>query len=115
MEDVEFNESRPPNDIDVVTCFHLPPGHNQMTFAGQYGRLFNKKLMKRAFKVDSYYIPLGGPTSALSIKGTNYWYSMWSHTRVQTWKGFVEVDLDRDLDEDAVRLLEQLDGGGAVA
>lgn len=115
MEDVEFNESRSPNDVDVVTCFHLPHGYDQFTFWNTHKRLFKNKLMKRAFKVDSYYIPLGEPATALSIKGTNYWYSMWSHTRAGIWKGFVEVELDTGLDALAMDILTGLDGGEAVA
>ena len=33
LENVEDIESRPPNDIDVVTFFFLPDGQNQQSFS----------------------------------------------------------------------------------
>ena len=55
--------------------------------------------LKAAFHVDPYYVHLDKPAEALVRSGT-YWYSMWSHRRDASWKGFVQIDL-RDA-EDAI-------------
>lgn len=32
------------------------------------------------------------------VKVIAYWYSLWSHRRDDSWKGFVQVDLDPEQD-----------------
>ena len=39
MEDVETQESRSPNDVDVVTYFSLPSGETQATLFAKAGNL----------------------------------------------------------------------------
>ncbi len=40
-----------------------------------------------------------------------YWYGMWSHRRDQTWKGYLQVDLDPAADVLATRWLSRYDAG----
>ena len=92
LENVETIEGRPPNDVDVVTFFQLPDGDSQAALLGRAPDLFEETAVKAAYHVDGYWVSLGSPPERL-LHRSAYWYSMWSHRRNQTWKGFVEIDL----------------------
>ncbi len=113
MEQVEILEDRPPNDIDVVTFYHLPAGMDQRSLAARNIDLFSPERTKEIYKVDAYTCILGEPTAAWHVKKIAYWYSMWSHRRNGIWKGFLQVDLAPHGDLSAIKTLElvQQEGG----
>jgi hypothetical protein len=110
LEDVETSESRPPRDMDVVTFFYLPAGHDQRSLVQQYTALFDRQQVKITYSMDIYSVVLGAPTDQSQVSQEAYWYSMWSHRRDGLWKGFVQIDLNPEQD-DAARALLNLDGG----
>lgn len=105
-EDVENHQNRSPNDIDVVTYFWLPTGETQLSTASRAPHLFDPAQVKTTYKVDSYYGILGEPLTERHARQLSYWYSMWSHNRNQTWKGFVRIDLDPSEDVVALGVLQ---------
>ncbi len=107
MEHVEEKESRPPNDVDVVTFAYLPEGETQKTLAKRAQHLFDTKKTKQNFKVDAYFVQLGSPITNREVRSISYWYSMWSHRRDFMWKGFVQVELD-DRGENVKNILNQM-------
>ncbi len=108
LEQVELLESRPPQDMDVVTFLNVPadfaPTQQQMT-------ALSNQAVKQAYRVDSYIVELNLPADEL-VKRSAYWYSMWSHRRNQAWKGYLEVDLNRASDQQALGFLNQQDALG---
>lgn len=97
LEHVEMLESRPPNDIDVVTFYRLPVGKTQQDLQTQTPDIFpigraSQQILKANYHVDAYTVHLGMVSERLVKQGT-YWYSMWSHRRNPIWKGYVQVDL----------------------
>lgn len=112
MQDVETQESRSPNDVDIVTYFYLPTGETQATLATKAGSIFSNAYVKTTYLVDAYPFILGEPTDARHIKQISYWYSMWSHRRDGVWKGFIQVNLDPLEDVEAKRILGVLQAGG---
>nr|WP_299379756.1 hypothetical protein [uncultured Halomonas sp.] len=116
VQDVELLESRPPNDIDIVTHFYVPDGHTQQTIATAYPYLITPPLVKQTYGMDAYPNVLGGEANAYFAKRITYWYSMWSHRKIDNaWKGFVEIDLSALGDapaRDALRdASDSLEGG----
>ncbi len=105
LENVEVLESRAPKDVDVVTFFHLPNDQTQISLLSQDARLFDPALAKQAFAVDAYPFVLGNPTENRHVKEISYWYSMWSHRRDGTWKGFLQIDLAPNADAEAKQFL----------
>ena len=101
MEDVELHQSRSPNDIDVVTYFVLPDDETESSLLSKAPHLFDREGVKAKYKVDSYYGVLGQTMSESDVRKIAYWYSMWSHNRNQTWKGFVRTELNPSEDENA--------------
>jgi len=107
LEHIEVSEERPPNDVDVVTFFRLPDGKTQEDLLESCPDLFFPEKTKERFSVDAYSCPLGEPTEKRHIDLISYWYSMWSHKRDYTWKGFVQVDLSPNIDDAMNTILQQ--------
>lgn len=109
--DIETLEDRPPNDIDVVTFFHLPEHETQVSFIPKTGDLLKSKFTKAEFKVDAYPVVLGQTLTPELIARITYWYSMWSHRKSDNiWKGFIQVELSPEDDAAAFQILTE-DGG----
>ena len=92
LEYVELLESRPPNDIDVVTFFRLPPGETQISLRQRSLAMapndpFDRPAVKGIYHVDGYWVVLDEPAERI-VEHTAYWYSVWSHRRSSAWKGF---------------------------
>lgn len=112
MEDVEGNDRRAPNDIDVVTFYRLPQNFTQAQLLVPLAPIVDSVAAKSEFRVDGYLVDLGQDAERL-VRWTAYWYSIWSHRRDERWKGFVQVRLSPDEDAGARAALSSaaLDGG----
>ena len=108
VEDKETRAGAPPADIDVVTFAYLPPGKNQADILSSNPPPFDHLHVKTTYMVDGYFQFLGKSSNERFLRQTSYWNSMWSHTRHQEWKGFLEVDLDPANDVDARNYLSAL-------
>ncbi|WP_156369449.1 hypothetical protein [Duganella sp. Leaf126] len=62
LEHVEALESRPPNDIDVVTYFELPIGISEANLVARAPEIFDHDKVKATYQVDHYPAVLGKPT-----------------------------------------------------
>ncbi|MES2077534.1 MAG: hypothetical protein V4462_18120 [Pseudomonadota bacterium] len=94
LEHVELLESRPPNDVDVVTYFDLPAKASETDLVTQNPVIFDHDQVKAAYQVDHYPVVLGKSIDEFQVRQISYWYSMWSHRRDGLWKGFIQVSLD---------------------
>lgn len=108
VEDIENLELHSPNDIDVVTFFHLPEGETQASLYNKNKSLFDKHQAKATFCVDAYTHILGEPTKDYDVRQISYWYSMWSHRRNDMWKGFIQVELGPTSDHNMRKHLDSL-------
>ena len=98
LENIELIESRSPNDLDVVTFFSLAPGDTQLAAQARAPDAFprnshERAVFKAAFFVDPYLVDLRKPPVRL-VQSSTYWYSLWSHRRDASWKGYLQVVLD---------------------
>jgi len=114
-ENVEVNEHRSPNDVDVVSFVSLPASFNTPASIASKPDLFDQYAVKNTFKVDAYFHQLGLPQGAAEIERISYWYSMWSHRRDGLWKGFVQVDLDPSEDTQARARIASLQSSGPAS
>jgi len=114
-ECVETLRSCPPNDIDVVTFFIIPPGQTQQTLEAQNPQLFDWDYMKDNYHLDTYFFELKGSTIGKLIAESTYWYSLWSHQRdTLQWKGYLQIDLFPTDDNIASDNLKRIMGQGGV-
>ena len=103
LEYVEQRQYEPhePNDIDVVTFYHIERGTNPDTKF-----LFSPENTKKFFDVDGYGVQLGPTLTKERTELIAYWHGMWSHReRDGMWKGYVVIDLDPSEDGPAGELL----------
>lgn len=113
VEEIEELEKRPPGDIDVVTFYELPEGETQKTILAKAPDYFpadetEKKVLRDKFSVDTMMSCLNVPSSRL-VKQAVFFYSVWSHRRDFTWKGFVQVDLNAEQDAAAVLRIDEIE------
>ena len=108
IENVETEQNRSPNDVDVVTFMSFGNKELQEKLITDHPYLFNPK-SRQNFHVDHYFINTDKQLDSKQARKIAYWYSMWSHRRGDnSWKGFVEVFLDTD-DKDAEKWLSEQD------
>jgi hypothetical protein len=118
MENIESLEGRSPNDVDVVTFFQLPLGMTQATVAAAAPQIFpmtppQRLTFKGHYFVDPYPVDLASPPDRL-VKLSAYWYSVWSHRRDSSWKGYLQIDLSPAADAAASAQLRVAAGSGAT-
>ncbi len=101
LENIEMLEGRPPNDIDIVNFYYIPDGLSQKELVIRNSKIFDPILIKENFQVDGYFVSLSQSSPERLINRTSYWYSMWSHKRDESWKGFLQIDLSPTDDEAA--------------
>lgn len=104
-ENVELIEGRPPQDVDVVTFYHLPEGRTQNDLLQGTPRLFCPDHTKTEYHVDAYFVHLDGYAPEPLVGHTTYWYSLWAHKRDGRWKGYLQIDLSPDEDGVASAIL----------
>lgn len=104
-EQVETLECRPPKDIDVVTFIHTP---DDFAPSDEQIGVLDHDAAKTRFLVDSYFVEINQLSAEAIVQKSAYWYSMWSHRRNQTWKGYLQIDLSPVHDMDAREHLTQL-------
>lgn len=106
MEQVEALERRAPKDLDVVTFLVVPDNFEP---SDEQAAALNHDAAKETFSIDSYFVEINRIELANLVRKAAYWYSVWSHRRNQTWKGYLQVDLDPDQDQQALDWLIQQD------
>lgn len=113
VENIEDIEGRSPRDIDVVTFCYIPGTHTQVSLFQENPDTFDKQRVQDTHHVDAYIVFLNQVSPERLISRSSYWNSLFSHDRLNLWKGYVQVDLASDRDTEARTELERLDGMGA--
>ncbi|ADG12345.1 DUF6932 family protein [Caulobacter segnis] len=110
--DGSFVEDKIPNDIDVITFFHRPNGHETDAQIGSLvlanPDVLRRPSIKSRLKVDAMFVDLNSSPANI-VSATRYYGSLFSHRRGDDlWKGMVEVSLDVSGDAEAIALLDAL-------
>ena len=109
VENVESNQDRPPNDIDIVTFAGRP---NNNIDSGEWKKLvannsdlFIPEESKETYLCDAYFVDLNTHPIHI-VNSTKYWFGLFSHQRDSyLWKGMVEIPLICS-DDEAQKILE---------
>ena len=104
LEDVETHANRAPGDIDVVTFIAKSKPVSQVeAIKAVRAALFQRALVKQAFRVDHFVVPLASEPGLL-VELTRYWCGLFSHRKGDgIWKGMLRVELDLTADDRAAR------------
>jgi hypothetical protein len=100
VENIERNENRAPNDIDIFSLLETPQkyANDMILWFNGGGMLFwnnevaDRNRNKQRFALDTYALLFQQLTPMRLIEGVIYWYGLFSHQR-QTfaWKGFLAL------------------------
>jgi hypothetical protein len=117
--DGSFLEDKEPNDLDLGFFYYKPPAAaNDLAVWNDLLRkneqLFKRDLVKKDYRLDSFFLDLGG-NAELLVSGARYYLQLFSHQRTtQIWKGMLQVRMeDVQDDADALKLLSLNSAGGA--
>lgn len=110
VENVEVNQNRAPNDLDIVTFADRPTEVIEQErwryFVTTENRdIFYPHTAKEIYKCDAFFVDLSIPPTDI-VQYTKYWFGLFSHQRESyLWKGMVEIPLACD-DDLALAMLE---------
>jgi hypothetical protein len=102
LEDIEKQENRAPNDLDLITFYY---GYDQLFQTHLYQQLpefRDRDLAKQNFGLDHFGFDTGLHPE-ITIEITRYWVQIFTHNRNKVWKGMVRIELNTPVD-DAVAL-----------
>ena len=97
-----------PRDIDVVTFFYVSEGQTDENVYRASPGVFDNARIKETHKIDSYLVSLRQADPEIIVDLAAYWYSLWSHTRAEKWKGYLQISLAPDEDEAARNELNRM-------
>ncbi len=101
LENVEIQQNRSPNDLDLVTFFDKIDLSGQGVIFNQFPDFFRPTLSKTNFTLDHYVVDLMNLGPEMVAKQTRYWVQLFSHNRVGVWKGMLELSLDTPIEDKA--------------
>ena len=113
-ENIEAEQNRPPQDIDLVTFTYPASGLSSRLINEKmkaHPDLFDRDRCKATYLCDTFLVNLDKRADLL-VQDVRYWYGMFSHRRADhLWKGFLQVPLNSD-DDNALALLSLNDDEG---
>lgn len=96
--DIETIESRPPNDLDLVTFFD-GRGIDSSVIVSNFNEFVSFRASKAVYKLDHYPVNFTYDPY-VTVGQTTYWIQLFSHSKPhQIWKGILEVKIDTPNDD----------------
>ena len=99
--------NREPNDIDVVTFYHLPDGSTQESLYAEFHPVFDNGAVLERYSTDTSAICLDSENMFYLLKVAAFWHTIWSHTKHGRRKGYVALSLSNDMDPAAGIILDE--------
>lgn len=91
---------REPNDIDVVTFVEHNINEHLLKKIIIDDKLITHTGSKKRYCCDSYMVDISYSIERqFIVEHTAYWYSLFSHTRDNIWKGMIQIDLPESAKE----------------
>ena len=97
--------NREPNDIDVVTFYHLLEGYTQEMLLDAFLAAFNNTDVLENYATDTHLVCLDTDHMFYLLKVAAFWHSLWSHTIESHRKGYLAISLSNDTDASARAIL----------
>jgi len=107
-ENVEELQSRPPNDLDLVTFYSEVDLSKQEFVYKELPEFFTPSLAKTNYKLDHYAVDLNINPFDL-VEYTRYWIQLFTHNRQGIWKGMLKIRLGTtESDKEALDYLNSI-------
>jgi hypothetical protein len=107
VENIEVSENRQPNDLDVVTFFGGLDIEKQKEIRINFPEFANPGLAKTKYLLDHYPVDFSYRPD-VTVEQTRYWVQLFTHNRVNVWKGILQLSLNTPIDDE--HALEYLNG-----
>lgn len=98
LENIELQQSRAPNDIDVVTVYWGYDRAFQSNLISKFPEFASPTQAKANFSVDHYPFD-AGESPQNTVEWSRYWALLFSHNRQGVWKGMLRIDIDTQADD----------------
>ncbi len=98
LEDIESVESRPPNDLDIVTFFGGLSPADQAAISASFPEFANPTLSKTNYSLDHYPVDYSFRPD-VTVEITRYWLQLFTHNRKRVWKGILRLPLNTALED----------------
>lgn len=92
--EIDLDNGKDPNDIDVLTIYKLPIGETQSTMSDKM--VFDKNYVKRTYSVDAFLIEDKNLFTENGLLTLAHWITLYSHTRNGERKNFLQLSLEED-------------------
>lgn len=107
-ENIETSESRPPNDLDIVTFFGGIDMTEQNRIMTVFPEFYVASLSKTTYGLDHYPFDYAFEPNA-TVEMTRYWIQLFTHNRIGIWKGLLRIELNTpNVDANALSYLNSL-------
>jgi len=101
MEEIEKLESRPPNDLDVVSFLAVDLNVAKAAIS-RVPLLFDRAATKRDYHLDHFPVDAAfHPFNTVDL--ARYWFGLFSHRRNAVWRGLLRVELNCGTEDQAAR------------
>ena len=100
VEDIELQERRSPNDVDVVSFIEKPDDLTTWRTLFAANPQIQRLHCQTTHHVDHLLVALAESGSEI-VDTTRYWCGLFSHRRDDLWKGMLHVQLAADDTDDA--------------
>lgn len=99
MEDIEKQQNRPPNDLDLVTFFWGYDLEEVARAKAEFPAFGGRSIAKRDYDLDHFSVD-AGINPLITIEFTRYYGLLFSHNREGVWKGMLRIDLHTVADDE---------------
>lgn len=93
LEDIETSESRPPNDLDLLTVYWGYDATFQATLVANFPEFADRKICRSSFSLDHFPFDADYRPD-ITVEQTRYWIQLFTHNRNAVWKGMLRIELD---------------------
>ena len=97
-ENVEISLKRPPNDLDVVTFYRNITNDQVIDIQANFLDFVTPSLSKVNYQLDHYVVDFAYDP-LITVEQTRYWIQLFSHNRLDIWKGMLRLELNTPADD----------------
>lgn len=99
FEDIERSESRPPNDMDVVTFYRGLSSPDPAKIISSFPEFASPVLSKSSYQLDHYAVDYSHSPDT-TVEQTRYWIQLFTHKKMTgIWKGILKLPLNTPVDD----------------
>ncbi len=97
-ENIEVSQKRNPKDLDLITFYRDLTAIEEKHIEENFPEFTDQKMSANMFKLDHYLVDYNFDPE-YTITATRYWIQLFTHTRLDVWKGIIQLPLNTPEDD----------------